>query len=158
MSDGGINISAASPSDLDEVLALLMVVGLPVEGVTEHLRGFLVARDAGGRLVGCAGIEHHGELGLLRSVAVAPALQHSGLGSRLTSAALRAARSGGVKEVVLLTTTARDFFARCFGFEEATRADYQTQFAASPEWQLPRCSSAKVLRLNLQPLRHDDDG
>ncbi len=155
MSADSFNISAASPSNRDEIFALLAAVGLPVEGVTEHLRGFLVARDAGGRLVGCAGVERHGELGLLRSVAVAFDLQRSGLGSRLVSAALRDAQSGGVKEIVLLTTTARDFFARRFGFVEATRSNYEKQFAASPEWQLPRCSSAVVMRLNLQPVRRD---
>ncbi|MDQ3259048.1 MAG: GNAT family N-acetyltransferase, partial [Acidobacteriota bacterium] len=130
MSADSFTISAASPSDREEILALLVAVGLPVEGVAEHLKGFLVARAQGGRLVGCAGVERHGESGLLRSVVVAPDRQRSGLGSRLVSAALSAAERGGVKEVVLLTTTARDFFAAHSGFEEATRADYEKQFAA----------------------------
>ncbi|MEJ7708413.1 MAG: hypothetical protein WKF84_00775 [Pyrinomonadaceae bacterium] len=34
-------------SDLDEILALLMTVNLPCEGVTEHFDGFLVARQVG---------------------------------------------------------------------------------------------------------------
>ena len=149
MSGDGFQLAAAAPSDLDEILALLTAAELPREGGAEHMRGFVVARDAEGRLVGCAGLERYGALGLLRSVAVASELQRSGLGSRLVSTVLRVARSGGMSEVVLLTTTARDFFARRFGFEETTRADYEQQFAASPEWQLPRCSSAVVMRLNL---------
>lgn len=147
MSADRFAISAALPSDREEIFALLAAVGLPIEGVAEHVHGFLVARDLGGPLVGCAGVERHGESGLLRSVAVAPDRQRSGLGARLVSAALGAAQRGGVKEVVLLTTTAHAFFASCFGFEEATRADYEKQFAKSPEWLLPRCSSAVVMRL-----------
>jgi len=61
-------------------------------------------------------------------------------------------RVTSVREVVLLTTTARDFFSNRFRFEEATRADYDEQFAASPEWKLPRCSSAVVMRLKLTPM------
>lgn len=145
----GAKISGASPSDLDEVLALLTAVDLPHDGVREHLASFLAMRDAGGRLVGCAGLERHGRVGLLRSVAVAPELQKAGVGSRLTAAALEQAKSADIKEVVLLTTTARDFFARRFGFKEADRADYESRLAGSQEWTLPRCSSAAFMRLEL---------
>ena len=148
MSTGRFHITAAAQSDLDEILALLTGLELPGQGVAEHLSDFVVARDDG-RLVGCAGLELYGAWGLLRSVAVASDLQGFGLGSLLTSAALKEAQRRGVGEVVLLTTTAQDFFARRFGFEEKTRADYEQQFIASAEWQLPRCSSAVVMRLNL---------
>jgi N-acetylglutamate synthase-like GNAT family acetyltransferase len=63
------------------------------------------------------------------------------------------ARKKGVQEVVLPTTTARDFFARRFGFVEAPRADFQDQFADSPEWHFPRCSSATVMKLNLREIK-----
>lgn len=149
MNDQGVSISGASPSDLADILALLTAVGLPHDGVREHLASFLVMRGDEGRLVGCAGVELHGRVGLLRSVAVAPELQKSGAGSRLTAAALEHAKSAGVKDVVLLTTTARDFFARRFGFREADRAGYGSRLAGSPEWRLPRCSSAAFMRLEL---------
>jgi N-acetylglutamate synthase-like GNAT family acetyltransferase len=149
MTRDGLNVSGASPSDLDDVLALLAAVNLPHDGVREHLASFLVARDAEGRLVGCAGLERHGDVGLLRSVAGAPGLQKSGAGSRLTGSAIEYAKANGVKEIVLLTTTARDFFARRFGFAETARADYESRLAQSPEWNLPRCSSAAFMRLDL---------
>jgi len=152
MSADEFQIAPAGSSDLDEMLALLTVVGLPPEGVAEHLQGFVVARDANGRLVGSAGIERHGVFGLLRSVAVGPDLQRSGLGSRLVAEVLDIAANVGVGEVVLLTTTARDFFSHRFKFEETTRADYDARFAASAEWKLPRCSSAVVMRLKLTPM------
>jgi amino-acid N-acetyltransferase len=144
-----LNISGASPSDLDDVLALLAAVNLPHDGVREHLASFVVARDEEGRLVGCAGLERHGDVGLLRSVAVSPESRQSGVGSRLTAAAVEHATASGVREVVLLTTTARDFFARRFGFAEAERGDYESRLSRSPEWRLPRCSSAAFMRLDL---------
>jgi amino-acid N-acetyltransferase len=144
-----LKVAGASPSDLEDILALLAAVNLPRDGVRERLESFVVARDAGGSLVGCAGLERYGDVGLLRSVAVSPRSRQSGVGSRLTAAVLERAAACGVKEVVLLTTTARDFFARRFGFTEAVRADYESRLAQSPEWRLPRCSSAAFMRLEL---------
>ena len=145
-----ISVSKASRADLDELLAILAVVNLPTEGVVEHLDHFWVARDIDNRLVGCAGLEMYGRLGLLRSVAVSPDSRHAGLGSKLTSAILDDAAEAGIEEVVLLTTTARDFFARRFGFLEADRADYNERLAISQEWSLPRCSSAAFMLLRLK--------
>ena len=51
---------------------------------------------------------------------------------------------------MLLTTTARKFFAEKFGFREAARADYDARLADSAEWQMPRCSSAAFMRLDLR--------
>jgi amino-acid N-acetyltransferase len=85
----------------------------------------------------------------LRSAAVAPDIQHSGLGSKLTSRLLELVRESGIEEVLLLTSTARDFFARRFGFTEASREDYSSKLANSFEWKLPPCSSAALLKLGL---------
>ena len=143
------DIERAAAADLPELLSLLDSTGLPREGVAEYLPGFLVARDEAGRLTGCVGMERHGPVALLRSAAVAPDVQGTGLGRRLTAALLELARAEGVAEVLLLTTTAREFFADKFGFREAARADYDARLAASPEWRLPRCSSAVLMRLDL---------
>jgi amino-acid N-acetyltransferase len=148
-----VQISNASPPELGEILALLSAVDLPHEGVAEHLAGFLVARDGEGRLLGTVGLERHGSTGLLRSAAVVAELQHSGVGSCLTAALLKRATEAGVEKVVLLTSTARDFFARRFGFSEAALSDYEEQLTASPEWKLPRCSSAVCLSLDLKGLK-----
>jgi N-acetylglutamate synthase-like GNAT family acetyltransferase len=150
MSCEGVSIQPATQGDLGDILGLLSAVDLPHEGVAEHLEGFLVARDGEGRLVGAIGLERHGSVGLLRSAAVAPGLQRSGLGSCLTSALLRRAQGDGIEKVVLLTTTARDFFARRFGFSEADRAAFDRELSGSSEWGLPRCSSAACMALDLK--------
>jgi len=144
-----VTISGAEATAPEEILALLAAVDLPREGVRERLSGFLVARDLSGRLVGCIGLERYGDLGLLRSAAVLPEYQGGRVGSRLTAALLDRAAGEGVREVVLLTATAGGFFAGAFGFQEADRGDYEGRLAESPEWQLPRCSSAVLMKLKL---------
>lgn len=149
----GVSINPAAPGDLGDILALLTAVDLPHEGVEEHLTGFLVARDAEGRLQGAIGLERHGDVGLLRSAAISPGLQRSGVGSCLTSTLLGRAAEDGVEKVVLLTTTARDFFERRFGFEEAERGEFDSRLSGSPEWKLPRCSTAVCMALELKEVR-----
>ena len=144
-----IAITNASADDLQAILDLLSQVQLPHDGVAENLSDFLVARDQS-RLIATIGIERHGNTGLLRSAAVAPEYQGCGIGSRLTENLLERATNDGMERVVLLTTTAGDFFARRFGFCETSRTAFDKDLAASSEWNLPRCSSAVCMSLDLQ--------
>lgn len=144
-----ISILPAHSSDYAEVLTLLRQVNLPVEGVPEHFRNFLLARAADGTLVGCIGQERYGNVTLLRSLAVRPASQGHGLGRELTLELLSVARAQNVTDVVLLTTTAGDFFQQHFGFLPVDRATYDAALQDSPEWNLPRCASAVCLFLSL---------
>lgn len=145
-------IDRAEATDLSDVLSLLAEGGLPIEGVAEHFGQFFVARD-GRKVIGCVGQERYGNVSLLRSLAVSTDLRRGGLGKALTKRLLDEARSSGVCEVVLLTTTAAEFFARHFGFVEAERSNFDDAFADSPEWGLPHCSSAACMRLLLTVLR-----
>lgn len=145
----GLEITPASADDLRDILDLLSEVQLPHDGVAENIGGFLVARNNHSRLVGTIGLERYGNTALLRSVAVAPECQQSGLGSRLTEDLLARATSEGVEKVVLLTATASKFFARRFGFCATTRETYDQSLAGSAEWNLPRCSSAICMSLDL---------
>jgi N-acetylglutamate synthase-like GNAT family acetyltransferase len=147
----GMEIDWASAADLGDVVAFLATVGLPAEGVAEHIDGYLLVRGPSGRLLGCAGLERHDRVGLLRSLAVAPELRGYGLGSRLTSTLLNRAAGEGIDEVTLLTTSApaREFFARRFGFEAADRGEYAGRLGGSAEWDLLCCESAVFMRRRL---------
>ena len=145
-----ITITGASSDDLSDILNLLSQVQLPHDGVAENVSAFLVARDESSRLIATIGVERHGTTALLRSAAVAPDYQGCGIGSRLTEKLLQAATGDGVERVVLLTTTASDFFARRFGFCETSRTVFDEELAASSEWNLPRCSSAVCMSLVLK--------
>jgi arsenate reductase (thioredoxin) len=143
-------ITGASAGDLPEILDLLTQVQLPHDGVAENVNGFFVARDEGSRLVATIGFERHGSTALLRSAAVSPEYQGCGLGSRLTSHLLERAKKDGVERVVLLTSTASEFFARHFGFCETPRSAFDKELAPSAEWNLPRCSTAVCMSLKLK--------
>lgn len=145
-----ISITNASSDDLQEILDLLSQVQLPHDGVAETVGAFLVARDESSRLIATIGLERHGSTALLRSAAVAPEYQGCGVGSRLTENLLEGATKNGVERVVLLTATASEFFARRFGFCETLRTTFDKELAGSSEWNLPRCSSAVCMTLDLR--------
>lgn len=152
----GLEITPASAGDLRDILALLSEVELPPDGVAENLDGFLVARNQQSRLVGTIGLERYGNTALLRSAAVAPECQKSGLGSRLTEDLLARAKSQSIEKVVLLTATASEFFAKRFGFCETMRDTYDERLAGSAEWKLPRCSGAVCMSLDLNSRSGDN--
>lgn len=146
-----VTIARASAEDLGGVLSLLESLQLPTAGVADHFGDFFVARNKVGRVAGAIGLERYGKLGLLRSAAVAPQLQKSGVGSKLTRLLIGFARSEGLTELVLFTPSARDFFAR-FGFVPANRDDYSTQLKTSAQWNDCSCrNSAEFMRLELRP-------
>lgn len=64
-----VELSRAIRAELSDVLALVHECELLETGVAEAIESFVVAR-ATGSLIGCAGLEVYGALGLLRSVAV----------------------------------------------------------------------------------------
>lgn len=118
--DMDITIDRASPADLSAMVGLLEAYGLPPQGLSDHLGAAFVARTSDGGVVGCAALERYADGALLRSVAVSPALRGSGLGRRLTEAALDLATTEQVARVYLLTTTAADFFTH-LGFRAVAR-------------------------------------
>lgn len=145
-----ITITDASPGDLKDILDLLSKLQLPHDGVAENINAFLVARDESSRLIATIGLERHGNTALLRSAAVAPEYQSCGIGSQLTEQLLKRATHDDVERVVLLTSTASEFFARRFGFCETPRTMFDEELRESSEWNLPRCSSAVCMSLDLK--------
>ena len=132
------------PEDLPEVLTLLEEAGLPASGVAEALEGFVVA-ESGGRLAGVAGLERHGNDGLLRSVAVSPEWRGYGLGGALTREILRMAEREGIATVYLLTETAAEFFPR-YGFRRIERSEASGALRASAEFAELCPASSTVMR------------
>jgi amino-acid N-acetyltransferase len=145
-----VTIARASAEDLQEVLCLLESLHLPTSGVADHFGNFFVAKEKDGRLVGVIGLECYGNLGLLRSAAVAPGRQKSGVGSRLTRFLIEYVKAQGLTELVLFTPTALGFFAR-LGFVPANRENYHALLKASAQWGDCSCRcSAEFMRLELR--------
>lgn len=143
-----VTLRNAIASDLPGVRALLEQAGLPLDGVEDQFdRGYVIA-ITGNRIVGAAGVEVHGEHGLLRSAVVHPDMRGRGIGARLTQERIEWARQQGLKSLWLLTTTAADFFPR-FGFEAARRDDAPPAIRSSGEFAYACPGSAVCQRLLL---------
>jgi amino-acid N-acetyltransferase len=142
-----IAIGPATPADLQAILDLLERCELPTVGLADHLADTLVARMAD-RVVGSVALEVYADGALLRSVAVDQSVRGTGIGVRLTEAALKRARNRGIAAVYLLTTTAQHFFPR-FGFEEIARDDVPLTIHASAEFESACPATATVMRKRL---------
>src|SRR5215510_13832002 len=84
---GAVTLSPALPGDGGAIVDLVHAVHLPPEGIKETLEYFWVASEDE-RIVGTVGLEVYDDLALLRSLAVTPARQGTGLGNALTEMAL----------------------------------------------------------------------
>ena len=130
---GAATLTPALPGDVPAILDLVRAVHLPPEGIAETIAYFWVARE-GERLIGTVGLEVYDDLALLRSLAVTPARQHTGLGNALTETALAYLTTRQFRAVYLLTTTAKAFFAR-HGFYLLARDEVPDSVQQSVEFQ-----------------------
>jgi amino-acid N-acetyltransferase len=143
-------IEAARGSDLSEIEALLQRCALPTDDVAPHLGQFTVARRDG-RVVGVIGLEVHGRLGLLRSLAVADELRGAGIARRLYAAELGVARRHGLERLYCLTTTAQGFF-ELLGWRALLRDEVPQEIQATQEFST-LCPSSAVCMVRAMP--HD---
>jgi amino-acid N-acetyltransferase len=141
----------ATPHDWPKIAALLAKVDLPLAGAEDHLCDFFLAfRDD--VLIGTAGLERYGEIALLRSVVVASTERGHSLGKTLVQRVLAHAASLEVRQVVLLTTTAANFFLR-FGFQPISRAEFPLTAQASAEFQEACSATATGMSLMLEEVQ-----
>jgi amino-acid N-acetyltransferase len=143
-----VSIGPACRDELPRILELLEEVGLPPDGLANHLSTTLVARGDG-RVVGCAALELYEPAALLRSVAVRRDLRRTGLGRRLTEAALQLSRHLDVEEAYLLTETADHFFPR-FGFRPIPRSEVPRSVRSSIEFTSACPAGARAMVLDLR--------
>jgi N-acetylglutamate synthase-like GNAT family acetyltransferase len=135
------------PPATSDFIKALSEAGLPVPVPALPNQTFLELH-VGARRVGYSGFEIHGVAGLLRSVVVLPDAQGQGYGALVVKAAMEQARCDGVRELWLLTTTARAFFAH-MGWVQRERADAPAQIAASTEFASICPASATCMSFQL---------
>jgi len=140
-----LHAEPARPHDLSGALDLLGRSELTDKDVSEGWGHYFVVREDDGRVVGVAGLELHGEDGLLRSVAVDEDYRGQGLAKALLEAVLARAARVGLRSVYLLTTTAREYFAR-HGFEDCSRDAAPEAIRASWEFRSGCPSSAAFMQ------------
>jgi amino-acid N-acetyltransferase len=141
------NVRRAREDDLPLIERLLVANELPLDGVREALRDFVVA-ESDEEVVGVAGLEVCCENALLRSVAVRPEWRSRGLGRALVTRVIADAEARGINALYLLTTTAERYFPS-FGFREIERATVPKDVRETAEFRDACPASATVMCLAL---------
>ena len=145
----GITLGAPTGAELGAIEALIRASTLPAEVVRDRFPEAYVVARRDGEVVGVAALESHDQVGLLRSVAVAPGERGRGTGIALVADRLATAWANGLASIYLLTTTAAPLFHR-FGFAVADRAGAPAALTASPEFAALCRASAACMRLDLR--------
>jgi amino-acid N-acetyltransferase len=140
-----LHAEPARPHDLRGALDLLGRSELTEQDVAERWGHYFVVREDDGRVVGVAGLEVHGEDGLLRSVAVDIEYRGQGLAASLVEVAIDRAKRLGLRSVYLLTASARDYFARR-GFADCPRQEAPEPIRQSWEFRLGCPSTAAFMK------------
>ena len=140
-----LHAEPARPHDLRGALDLLGRSELTGQDVAEGWGHYFVVREDDGRVVGVAGLEVHGEDGLLRSVAVDVEYRGQGLAASLVEAAVERAGRLKLRAVYLLTTSARDYFARR-SFADCRREEAPAAIRESWEFRTGCPSTAAFMK------------
>ena len=144
-----VRLRPARDADAPAAARLLDAAGLcALDDTAQFGPNYVVAEDAAGAVVGMAGVEVHGDWGLLRSVTVDAGMRGSGLGQRLAADRIAWARTRGLRELWLLTVTAQEFFPK-LGFTVAARDEAPPEIAGTLQWAAMCPSSSTAMRLFL---------
>ncbi len=138
----------ATEADWPAIERLLSESGLPLDGARDHLHGFVVV-ERDGEIGGCGALERYGSKALLRSVVVAPRLRGTRVGETIVRDLLDTARAQRIDTVVLLTTTAAEWFPR-FGFQPIPRQSVPPELTQSLEFRGACPETAIVMSVNMR--------
>lgn len=139
-------IRQAQLEDRECISLLLSSFKLPLDGLEDSR--MWVLQESNGSVQGVAGLELWEGKGLLRSVAINKNLQNRGYGSALVKYVIGEAKKSGIHELLLLTTTAPDFF-RKLGFREDDRENVTGSITDSVEFKGACPKTAVLMRLSL---------
>jgi amino-acid N-acetyltransferase len=138
-----MTIRELEPGEQGQARALLQSCDLPTADLPQASPHLFGAFDAKG-LVGLVGVEAHGMVGLLRSLAVRADARGAGLGGCLADTAERWAAGRGIAVLYLLTTTAETFFAGR-GYEVQPRDQVDPVIRQTTEFTAACPASATVM-------------
>lgn len=139
-----ITYHKALPENRPALESFLKSLSLPTEDLPADLSGFTLAFD-GQIMVGSAGVEPLGTLGLLRSVAVAASHRSLGVAAQVFQSAIDHARETGIHDIWLITNTADNYFER-HGFVRIQRESAPAEIAGTAQFTGLCPSTAVVMR------------
>lgn len=138
----------ATAADRPALVALLTQADLPTTDLPDDLSTFLLAQSDEDNLIGAAGIEPLGEVGLLRSVVVSPDYRGQYIGQTLVDGLLQAAQHNGLTDLYLITTSADAYFER-LGFSYISRDNVPDAIAQTQQFSTLCPDSSVVMQLTI---------
>jgi amino-acid N-acetyltransferase len=117
---------------------------LPSRDISLEGNVFSLYYDDNNNIIGSAGFEMYGDVGIVRSIAVHQTRRRTGLGRQIVDEILRRAKGKNLKAVFLLTETAYEFFLRK-GFHDFSRHDVPFAVSASSEFSSVCPATAKCM-------------
>ena len=143
-----IEFGKTPPEKLSEVMALLTLANLPVNDIGENVE--LFALETNEQIIATVGLERNGRIGLLRSVSVLDSQKGKGYGLLIVQKLEKYAEEQGIKELYLLTTTAKEFFEKKLSYKVIERTDAPTEIQSSQQFASVCPSSAVVMKKIIQ--------
>ena len=128
-----IAIKSLFQENLDAIRTLLEACELPTSDLSSLSTARFFGIENDGRLAAVVGLEIHGDVALLRSLAVAPDRRGGGVGCSLVSHAEDFAANIGVRDLYLLTVSAKEFFPR-LGYRLAARTTAPAAIKATTQF------------------------
>lgn len=135
----------ADAASLEDFRALLKTSGLP-HGDLDFHNHILIGYYDDDKLIGTGALEIYKPYALLRSLVVSDSLRGQSLGSKITDDLIVEAKKKDIKNIYLLTESARLFFRRK-GFKDIQREEAPREVKESSEFA--RVSSASAVCMEL---------
>ncbi|MBC3795005.1 arsenic resistance N-acetyltransferase ArsN2 [Spirosoma utsteinense] len=139
-----MHIQTAQPADKAAIISLLQQGQLLTNDLPVDLSDFIIAKEQT-TLIGVAGLERVGRVGLLRSVAIDQHYQGKQIGAQLVGRMLEIARAADLEEVYLITTSADRYFERQ-GFQPVNRQEVPAAIQQTQQFSELCPSTAIVMK------------
>jgi amino-acid N-acetyltransferase len=136
-------LRAAAEADLVAIRVLLEQAGLPTSDLAASKPWFTVLCD-GGHIVAAGALQQFGSSALVRSLVVVGDRRGAGLGRIIVQELEKVARTARIGRLILLTQTAREFFAHQ-GYRIIGRSDAPQDVQGSEEFRLLCPASATCM-------------
>ena len=138
-----MEINQVSQNTFSSAIKLLKENNLPTEDISELTKLFAAIID--NEVAGTVGIEFYKDVALLRSLAVREDYRTKGLGRQLINYIETFAKQNGATELILLTTTAVDYFSKS-AYITIQRNNVPEEIKKSSEFSSTCPSSAVVMK------------
>lgn len=142
----GRRLTQVGCDGLGDLVATLQAASLPLDDLCNATAIYQLEDESGP--IGWAALDRRDSAALLRSVVIVEGRRGAGVGAELVRRVIERAAAGGIKELWLLTQTARPFFSR-IGFTTAERSAAPAAIRATSEFANICPASADCMKLRL---------